>query len=74
MATFLNYGKVSCQRQGEIIKGLATPQQAMQSGVNELAKAIAQEMRNSGLELLVNDQRLFRCKRFSSLAISNKAL
>jgi hypothetical protein len=53
MATFLNYGKVSYQRQGEIIKGLATPQQAMQSGVNELAKAIAQEMRNSGLELLV---------------------
>lgn len=52
MATFLNYGKVSYQRQGEIIKGLATPQ-AMQSGVNEVAKAIAQEMRNSGLELLV---------------------
>ena len=52
MATFLNYGKVSYQRQGEIIKGLATPQ-AMQSGVNELAKAIAQEMRNNGMGMLV---------------------
>jgi len=53
MTTFLNYGEVAYQRQGEIIKGLAMPQQAMQPGVNELAKAIAQEMRNSGLEVLV---------------------
>ena len=54
MATFLNYGKVSYQRQGEIIKGLATPQSANQSSnVSELAKAIAQEMRNSGLEAQV---------------------
>lgn len=53
MTTFLNYGEVAYQRQGEIIKGLATPQQAMPPGVNELAKAIAQEMRNSGLEVLV---------------------
>ena len=53
MATFLNYGEVAYQRQGEIIKGLATPQQAMQSGVNELAKAIAQEMRNNGMGMLV---------------------
>ena len=54
MTTFLNYGEVAYQRQGEIIKGLATPQSANQSAnVSELAKAIAQEMRNSGLEVLV---------------------
>lgn len=53
MTTFLNYGEVAYQRQGEIIKGLATPQQVMQPGVTELVKAIAQEMRNSGLEVLV---------------------
>lgn len=50
LTTFLSYGEVACQRQGEIIRGLATPQQAMQSGVNELAKAIAREMRISGVE------------------------
>jgi site-specific recombinase XerD len=49
MTTFLNYGEVAYQRQGEIIQGLATPQQAAKSGISELAKAIAQEMRNSGL-------------------------
>jgi len=53
MTTFLNYGEVAYQRQGEIIKGMATPQQAMQPGVDELAKAIAQEMRNNGMGMLV---------------------
>lgn len=53
LTTFLSYGEVACQRQGEIIRGLATPQQAMQSGVNELAKAIAREMRISGVEMPV---------------------
>ena len=53
MTTFLNYGEVAYQRQYEIIRGLATPQQAMQSGVNELAKAIAHEMRISGVEMQV---------------------
>ncbi len=45
LMTFTSYGEVPYQRQGEIIRGLATPQQAMQSGVNELAKALAQELR-----------------------------
>ena len=30
LTTFLSYGAVACQRQGEIIRSLATPQQAMQ--------------------------------------------
>ena len=53
LTTLLNYGEVTYQRQGEIIQGLATQQQTAQSGVSELAKAIAQEVRNSGLKVLV---------------------
>lgn len=53
MTTFTSYGEVACQRQGEIIRDLATPQQAVQPDVNELARAIAREMRNSGVEMQV---------------------
>lgn len=49
LTTFLSYGAVACQRQGEIIRGLALPHQAMQPDVNELARAIAREMRNPEL-------------------------
>jgi integrase len=46
LTTFLSYGEVACQRQGEIIRGLATPLQKNRStDVSELAKAIAQELR-----------------------------
>lgn len=45
MTTFTSYGEVEYQRQGEIIRGLATPQQADQPDVSALAKAIAREMR-----------------------------
>jgi len=49
MTTFLNYGEVAYQRQGEIIKGLATPQEAkLTMDYKELAKAFAQEVRNNG--------------------------
>ncbi len=53
LTTFTSYGEVSCQRQGEIIRGLAIPQQAVQPDVNELARAIAREMRSSGMEMQV---------------------
>jgi integrase/recombinase XerD len=45
LTTFLSYGEVSVRRQAEIIHGLARPQHAKQSGVSELAKAIAHELR-----------------------------
>ena len=49
MTTFLNYGEVAYQRQGEIIKRLATPQlDNSPMNVSELAKALAHEMRNPG--------------------------
>ncbi len=49
LTTLTSYGEVSYQRQGEIIKGLATPQQENSPmNVSELAKALAHEMRNTG--------------------------
>ncbi len=49
LTTFLSYGEVACQRQGEIIRGLATPQSPMQSNFAEIAKAVVREMRDSGV-------------------------
>lgn len=49
LTTFLSYGQVESPRQGEIIKALATPQLAMQQDVSELAKALARELRESGV-------------------------
>jgi integrase len=37
LTTFLSYGEVACQRQGEIMRGLATPQQGTQSDANEMS-------------------------------------
>lgn len=53
LTTFTSYGKVSRQRQAKIIQGLAEPQQAVQPDVSELAKAIAREIRNSGVDMQV---------------------
>jgi len=44
LTTFLSYGEVACQLQVEIIQGFATPPQAVQSEVNELAKAVVKEI------------------------------
>ncbi len=46
LTTFLSYGGVECQRQGEIIRDLATPQLVTQPDVSELAKAIFREIRS----------------------------
>ena len=40
LTTFLSYGEVACQRQGEIIRGLSVPQKTMESDVNEIANAV----------------------------------
>lgn len=53
LTTFLSYGTVACQRQGEIIRDLAIPPQAAQSNVSELAKAIAREMLSTGVGMQV---------------------
>jgi integrase len=51
LTTLTSYGEVSYQRQGEIIRGLATPQQAMQSGADEIAEAVFKKLRDSGVTM-----------------------
>lgn len=53
LTTFLSYGEVACQRQGEIIRGLATPQQAMQSGADEIAEAVFKKFFDARREVSV---------------------
>ena len=52
LTIFLSYGEVACQRQGEIIRELATPQSAMQSDANEIAEAVLTRLRESGAGML----------------------
>ena len=47
LTTFLSYGEVAGRRQGEIIRGLATPRHSMQSDFSEIAKAVIRELRES---------------------------
>ena len=51
--TLLSYGQVECRRQGEIIRGLATPQLGTPSDVIELAKAVVRELRDSEVRMPV---------------------
>jgi len=51
LTTFLHYGAVACQRQGEIIRGLGTPQQAVQSGADVIAEAVFKKFRDSGVDM-----------------------
>lgn len=52
LTTFLSYGEVGCQRQGEIIKGLGAPQSAKQTNVNEFAEAFLLKLRESGMDVI----------------------
>jgi len=54
LTTFTSYGEVACQRQGEIIRGLATPQLTMQSGADEFAEAVYKKLRGSGIGVQAN--------------------
>jgi len=51
LTAFFSYGEVACQRQGEIIRGLATPQLTMQSGADEFADAVLKKLRGSGVDV-----------------------
>jgi integrase len=51
LTTFVSYGAVGRDRQGEILRALATPQQPVQSGANEIAEALFQKFRDSGLDV-----------------------
>lgn len=52
LTTFLSYGEVACQRQGDIIRGLAMPQSVMQPGTNEFADAVVKRLLDSGIDVL----------------------
>jgi integrase len=45
LTTFLNYGEVACQRQGEIIRDLAKPQRPMRMDADEIAEAVFKRLR-----------------------------
>ena len=47
LTTFYSYGEVGNRRQGEIIRGLGTPQHTMPTDVTELIKAVVRELRES---------------------------
>jgi integrase len=44
LTTFLNYGEVACQRQGEIMRDLATPRRPTQSDADEIAEAVVKKI------------------------------
>jgi integrase len=49
MTTFINYGTVSSQRQGEILRELAKPQPDKQSDADGIAEAVLRKMRENGV-------------------------
>jgi integrase len=51
LTTFRNYGEVAYQRQGEIIRGLATPQPTVQSDAKEIAEAVFKKFRDSKVSM-----------------------
>ena len=51
LTTFLSYGEVTCQRQGEIIQALGMPQTAVQSEADEIAEAVLVKLRDSGVNV-----------------------
>jgi integrase len=51
LTTFLSYGAVASDRQGEILRDLGAPQQAGQTGANEIAEAVFQRFRDSGVNI-----------------------
>ena len=49
LTTFLSYGQVACDRQGEIVRGLAAAQPDMPADVSALEKALVREMQGAGI-------------------------
>jgi len=47
LTTFLSYGEVGCQRQGEIIRDLAMPERQSPTNADEIAEAVYRKLRYS---------------------------
>jgi integrase len=52
LTTFLSYGEVAYQRQGEIIRDLATPQIPMPTDAIEIAEAVVKRLSRAGVDVL----------------------
>jgi len=50
LTTFLSYGEVACQRQGEIIRELAMPQKPMPTDASEIAEAVFKRLSKAGID------------------------
>jgi integrase len=51
LTTFMSYGAVACDRQGEILRGLTTPQQASKPDTSELLEALFVRLRDAGVNM-----------------------
>jgi hypothetical protein len=49
LTTFISYGEVTCQRQGEIIRNLETTQNPALTNADEIAEAVYKKFRLSGI-------------------------
>lgn len=50
LTTFFSYGEVAGQRQGEIIRDLATLQTDTPTGADDIAEAVFRRLRKAGVE------------------------
>ena len=51
LTTFLSYGEVACQRQGEIIRNLAMPQKNMQTDAHKITEEVFRGLRRAGVDV-----------------------
>ncbi|WP_222439707.1 N-6 DNA methylase [Alloacidobacterium dinghuense] len=51
LTTFLSYGAVASHRQGEIIRGLGTPQKANHAAADEIVEALFRKLRSTGVDM-----------------------
>ena len=51
LTTFLSYGEVAYQRQGDIIRSLAAPQKSVSIDANEIAEAVFNRLRSSEVDV-----------------------
>jgi integrase len=49
LTTFISYGVVTCQRQGEIIRNLETTQSPVPTNADEIAEAVCKKLFSSGI-------------------------
>jgi integrase len=59
LTTFLSYGEVACQRQGEIIHNLATPQRSVSTDADEIAEAVYKKLHSSGMDVKIETIRRY---------------